>query len=526
MIEVSDAWLAAHKQTILPETFLEITFDVTDDGVSELVNVIAENEASFSNSSAIAGSVGTPVDANYATLEPNLWVLDGSKNIIPDEAPYNTPGYVSADDSDVSLTLSLSEARSKAIPGITIIWSSEYDEYPTSFTVSAKIGENLVASTTVTDNDSSTSVVEMELSNYDSVTITPHDWNFPDHRKRIDRVFFGYAITFGKDEILGYTHEQHGSLLSTELPKNSIDFTLNNADGRWNMANPGGIGRYLYERQRVRVRYGMDINGSTEWIKAGTFYLSEWDAPSNGMEARFVARDVFEFLLGETCPTSESSRIDNLIQTVLRKTGVPTDVGISVDPTIIASEETVNAGDDICEVLKLLSNSEQVAMWQDRNGVLVFENMMNGRNYAEGTIELQVAYSYPETELSKPLREITIPLYRRVQTDGGIKFEPNGATYTATFGSEGEVLTINNRYIGYDVNASHLANYTNKILKHRTIVSGEFRADPRFDVFDVVHVESKFGLLKYVVLTDIKYTYNGSFRGSYTGRVRGDGVWL
>lgn len=526
MIEVSDAWLAAHKQTILPETFLEITFDVTDDGVSELVNVIAENEASFSNSSAIAGSVGTPADAGYATLEPNLWVLDGSKNIIPDEAPYNTPGYVSADDSDISLTLSLSEARSKAIPGITIIWSSEYDEYPTSFTVSAKIGENLVASTTVTDNDSSTSVVEMELSNYDSVTITPHDWNFPDHRKRIDRVFFGYAITFGKDEILGYTHEQHGSLLSTELPKNSIDFTLNNADGRWNMANPGGIGRYLYERQRVRVRYGMDINGQVEWIKAGTFYLSEWDAPSNGMEARFVARDVFEFLLNETFQTSGVLGIAEAVQTSLNNAGAPNDVDVVVASSGSYFTHSINAGDDVCEYLQLVANAVPLLLWQDRDGALRFDNPDDGSRMKEvGEIPLSIAYAYPETEISKPLRAVKITIYRQVASENGTVFEKSGIVHESTYGSNGEELTVDNRYIPAEGNAAILSTYINRILSHRIIVNGEFRADPRFDVFDVVRVESKYGSLRFVILTDIKYTYTGSFKGSYTGRVLEKAGW-
>lgn len=80
--------------------------------------------------------------------------------------------------------------------------------------------------------------------------------------------------------IISYSHEQSGDLLTGAIPKHSIEFTVNNIDGRWNPSNPTGLEKYLSERQKLIVRYGMDVDGTIEWIKAGTFYLSEWSAPS------------------------------------------------------------------------------------------------------------------------------------------------------------------------------------------------------------------------------------------------------
>jgi len=49
-------------------------------------------------------------------------------------------------------------------------------------------------------------------------------------------------------------------------------------------------------------------------------------------------------------------------------------------------------------------------------------------------------------------------------------------------------------------------------------LSGEFRADPRLDVLDRITVVSKYSSSP-LYITDIKYTYNGAFRGSFSGRV-------
>jgi hypothetical protein len=51
------------------------------------------------------------------------------------------------------------------------------------------------------------------------------------------------------------------------------------------------------------------------------------------------------------------------------------------------------------------------------------------------------------------------------------------------------------------------------------MLKGDFRADPRLELFDVISVESKYGMISPVMITYIKYTYNGSFHGTFEGKV-------
>ena len=587
MQEVSEAWKEAHKQPLLPETFVEITVDAIDpDAINELVWMNHYHGESFSNvRNVVNGFTGTAyvgsthitespsvTEGKYAFLEYNLWSLDGTRAILTDTENYVPPGLVSQNLGYDEIWFVWQNTRTSPIPGITIQWSSEYDEYATEFTVLARDGElNITDEITISDNRSNISSVELPLSKYYQIAVFVHEWSFPDHRMRIDNISFGHKWVFDKNSILSYTHEQTGDLTSLELPTNKIEFTVDNSDGRWNLLNPNGLEKYLYERQSVSVRYGMDINGATEWIPGGKFYLSEWRAPSNGMEARFVARDIFEFLLNVEYtyvgvrltaivdsitiyenPTTESTIVgwyyrgdtfgvtdstivgetpnavlwwctekgwiqwnqsesktlyfSEIVDEIISKCDLPADFTVSL-PTNWSTVHTSNAylKSTAAEILQLCANYACNVLYQDRNGTLVVKWLLY--DLSGYVISGFSSYSHPEVELAKPIKEVINVIH------------PSGATdyeEKIILGDTGETIKIDN-----PLSTSHLSQmstYYERRYAYREIVSGEFRADPRLDLFDVVEVETKYGVLSPVMITSIKYTYNGSFHGSYTGR--------
>lgn len=508
MIAVSDAWKAVHQRSLLPETFVEISITVADTDVEESVTITAENESEFSNRENIIGEPLSQSDKG-ATLEHNLWVLDGSRTYWRDSA-----GFMSDNDDPCSLTFSFPEARTMEIPGFVITWSNEHDEYPHSFTVTVKNGDTVLGSVAVTDNTSVESVVELSVSNYDSVTITVLDWSIPNHRKRIDEVVFGHVLRFDKNDILSYTHELHGNVNSSELSSNKISFTLNNVDGRWNPNNATGLERYLSEQQEVNVRYGMDIDGAIEWIKAGTFYLSEWRAPSNGLGANFVAGDLFGFLINIPYVRS-GSEMDFFWyhRNVCDQAGV---FGYRIllntypdsDRTITTTDKEYN----LAEILQLCANATGCLLMQYNNGTVLIQRQMS--DLSDYVIASALSYSHPEVELTKPLKAVSVDY-------GG------SAPYVLAVSDSGETQTVVNPFIYNEKRAIKAANWIKHNMISRKTVSGEFRADPRLELFDIVSVESKYGVLTPVTITDIKYSYNGSFRASYKGVIaeQGDELW-
>lgn len=508
MIPVSQAWKNTQYRFLLPETFVEISCTVTEIGAQDDAVASGTMEEIFSDVGSIPGTSGEQSTKYYATLEPNLWALDGTRNILEDSAPYANTGYVSNIAQGGSVTLKLPEVHTVPIPGVSITWSSEYDEYPHVFTVTAKNGDTVVAETTVTDNTSNKSLVYMEIANYDSITVTIHNWNMPDHRSRVDSLKLGLDLTFTKQEILSYTHEQRGSIVTAELPKNAIEFSIDNRDNRWNPSNPTGLERYLSERQKLTVRYGLDIGGTTEWIKAGTFYLSEWRAPSNGMEATFAARDMLEYMLNEVYTGITSGTLLDIANAAVAQANLPAGEIVFFSPVLDNYSITLPAGEHkIAEILQMCANAACCVFFQDRSGVLRIEPYT--LELSEYLISSALSYSYPEIELSKALKSVS------VEYNSGDTSEK----YNLEVAASGETQTVSNPMINTEGHAFVVAEWVKESLISRKTISGEYRADPRLDLFDAVTVESKFGPVSPVVITDIKYQFNGSFRGSYTGRI-------
>lgn len=507
MIAASQAWKNVQERFILPEGYLEITCAITETGAQESVSAMAPDEESYSRlTNAIAPGGVTPAN-KYATNELNLWSLDGSMSVFPDNWP-NDVGYVSEiGDGTGIIILALQEVRTVAIPGITITWSSEHGEYPTSFKVYAYNDGGVIAEKTVTGNKDVVSIVDMELVNYNLIAIEVLEWCLPYRRLRMERAALGHILTLNKGEILSFTHEQHGDLNSGELPKNSVQFSFDNIDGRWNPANPVGMEKYLSERQKVTVRYGFDISGSIEWVDAGVFYLSEWRAPANGLEATFSARDVLEYLLNTPYTGITSGTLKALAEAAMAAADVPADVGVVFDEHLGSYTGTIQMGEGekltCAEVLQMCANAASCVIFQDRKGALHIERL--NPEDSGYTISSNLSYAHPEVDLSKPLKSVSV------------SYGDN--THTLSVDTAGETQTVNNPLVSTSTQAAEIAEWVRDTLVARKSLSGEYRADPRLDLFDIVQVESKYGVISPVAITHIKYDYNGAFVGSYTGRL-------
>ena len=506
MIPVSDEWKSVQQRFLLTESYIEIDVGVTDDEAQNMAIVQATDEALFSNAPSIMSNSSRE---KYASNELNLWALDGTRAILPSEGAFTPAGYVSDIDSVGSVTLSFPTIRTSAISGLTITWGNQYGEYPKAFTVMGRNGDTILAEVTVTDNRNSISAVSIPLENYNSISIVVHEWGLPNRRVRIEKIAIGHLMTFTKSDLLSFTHEQDGDLLSGKIPKYSIEFSLDNSDGRWDPNNPTGMAQYLSERQKLTLRYGLDVNGTIEWIPGGVFYLSEWIAPPNGIEARFVARDVFEFLLNEEMWSSAFQPLSRWIE-YATDNELPSGATVTIAPSLAslsaeyAPSYTESSVSTNAEIVQKCANAGCCILRYDRAGVLHVERFDN--TLTDYRIPLSLSYTYPEMMLSKPLKEVAVDYGADVP-------------YTMSVDSSGVQQTLSNDFIRTENNALTVAGWVRDILKTRKTVSGEFRADPRLDVYDVVVVEDRYGNALRVAITNIKYTFNGAFRGTFTGRI-------
>lgn len=345
------------------------------------------------------------------------------------------------------------------------------------------------------------------------------------------------TLVYTKKDLLSFAHQQTGSLVSGELPKNHIEFALDNSDGRWNPSNPRGMERHLSERLKVTLRYGYIINGIEEWIPGGVFYLSEWRTSPNGLEANFTARDILEYMIDTPYTGDVSGTLYDIAQRAIAEADLPFDSEADAEPFVVGestlgsavlglpvvlsvniSEELKNysvgdieydGNDTVAVILQKCANAAGCVLYQGRDAALVI-----GKLAYEDTgyvIPTKLSYSYPEIEFSRPIKNVSV-----TYSGSEVSLYP--------FSSTGETQTLNNDFIKTKEQADVVAKWVCDTLRTRQQIRGEYRGDPRMDIFDVVNVESKYGTIAGVVLTDIKYTFTGAFRTVYSGYVRGSGT--
>ena len=291
--------------------------------------------------------------------------------------------------------------------------------------------------------------------------------------------------------------------------------------------------RYLSDRLKITLQYGCKIDGTEHWIPGGVFYLSEWRTSLNGMEASFVARDMLEYMIDKPYTGSVTGTLYEIAQNAIAMAEVPDDtepaiLGVtSLGAAVLGRSDTeiVSLSDElkkysvgdieydgtesIAVILQKCANAAGCVMYQDRNGIFTIGKLAyDDTGYV---IPTNLSYTYPESDFSRPIKNVSVTYYGNEVT-------------LYPFSAWGETQTLNNEFIATKQQANEIAKWVCDSLRTRQQIKGEFRGDPRFDLFDVVRIESKYGTIAGVVLTDIKCSFTGAFRIAYSGYVRGSGV--
>ena len=515
----SQAWLDKFNDTLVPEEFVEISYNSTEPGVQEDATASATAQVPFGNIENTTKELDR-VLTKYATGETNLHVLDGSFRLLPDSVPYADAGFISqtlvSDSSHPRIILSFGSVHTRAVPGLTVVWSSMMNEWAAKFKLTAYKGTAVVSTITVSNNRSVYSETEWEIYGYDSIAIDILEWSIPNRRARIEWIMVGLHKVYSKKDIVSYTHTSSRDPISAQLPKDSIEFSLDNSQKTWDAINPRGMFRYLYERQEVDVRYGMDVDGETQWINGGKFYLSEWSAPSNGLEASFTARDALEFMMTSNYTGRKTGTLYQMCYDALET--LPSNV-----PSFYISEELKEYSTDISsektsyknsDILQLAANAAGMALYQTRDGHIRIERVNLTAEEGTEVYEIPVInnFQWPEISFASRVKNVSC------NVNGKEHLYPEGSN------AEGVTQTVSNELLteAMLVKSKNSITEAYAMLANRKKVELEYRASPHIDAFDHVKFNHNFGYASSVFVTESKYQYTGCFKGTISGYVLAD----
>lgn len=541
-INRAEEWKNAHRQTILSESFVEVSLDITDpDALADAT--ASDNGAIYiSNSKKLTDGVVSTASP-YCTLEQNLWCLDGSRTALPESDYGENNGFVSDVLSDETcvfnpkvpvITLMFHETHDKRIPGIDITWSKAYNEYADTIEVIAYNGDTVVATKTIVGNKSVKTTIVSEIVGYNKIVIIIKKWCLPNHRARVEDILVGINKIYGKTELFDYSHTQSVDPISTALPKAEIKFSIDNLNGEYNPYNTEGFAKYLMERQEAKVKYGLKMSdGTTEWIDGGTFYLSEWYAKQNGLTADFTARDSLEFMSDIYYDTeftekfteiqSKGRTLDYLANKILVKAELPFPSDGSprwvIDKSLSGIVTKAPLPEDtLANCLQLIANAGRCTIYPDRKGTLRIEPLKN--EVTDYTIDSFNSYSKPEITLSKPLKQVVVKEYKYTNGTNGI--ESTSVDVVTSVGATGEIITVDNPLITYDTNASAVGQWVADYLKLRMTIDSSWRADVRLDALDIISNQNEFNTNR-VRMTDVAFKFSGAFSGTGKGKVINNG---
>lgn len=320
----------------------------------------------------------------------------------------------------------------------------------------------------------------------------------------MEGVVFGIQKVYGKSDIMSYSATMYANPLSAELPKSEITFEIKNLNGAFNPDNPQGVEKYIMERQRVTVSYGYKLGDMVEWIDGGIFYLSEWDTPQNGITATLKARDAFE-LMTDTYTGPAQGTLYQIAKAALTQADIPSLPDGHPRWFLHPYLERVSVPDyaelrdcSIAEVLQYVANAGCCVLYQNRRGQVRIEPLL--RNLTDYSIDRFNSYADSELVLTKPLKAVAV----------------NRDRYILPVARNGTTQPIENPLIS-DKQAPAVAEWVAELLANRRTLSGAFRVDPRLDPLDIVTNVNQFSASR-VVVSEVKFSYNGAFRGSYRGR--------
>lgn len=425
MQKVSQAWKDNQNSQLVSESFVEISLDITDPVSTDDATATDNGAVAFSNTEDIIGTSEEEITP-YATLEQNIWVLDGTREVLPQSSDdYKNAGYVSATlsgengefSSPPTVAINFNEVHEVPLQGITITWGETQGDYPTDFTVTAYNGENVVGEKIVSGNTNMVSIVLIDIVEYNKITIAVNKWCLPYRRARIEDILVGIRKVYTKNDIFSFSHSQEIDIISASLPKGTVSFEVNNIGREYDVYNMNGLAKYLTERQELKVKYGYKINGTTEWIDGGVYYLSSWESKENSNSAKFEANlrfDDLTMIYDQGVYLEEGRSLYDLAVDVLTFANIPLADDGGVRWVIDESLRDITTLsplplDTVANCLQYIANAGCCILYQDRKGIIHIEK----RDYIESDYSINPtnSFSKPSVVLSKPIKNINVSVY-------------------------------------------------------------------------------------------------------------------
>lgn len=424
MQDVSTEFKNELNKTIRNRTFVEVKFQMIDNKLTSECTTVDNGHVYYSGNKYLEQ---TPSTIEYATLEEDYWLLDGSKTNLPSSNYGQQPIILSAlSDANGNytgtkpcITITATDlSQLYSLIGITINFDEKQNDFATNFTIQRYNNGTLVGSTTCTNDSPSFISQVIDLEDFTELKIIFNSINKPYRRVRISNIVLGTEVKFTENDIISMSHKKETDVLSREIMQNSFEVTIDNYSGQYNADNPTTLNRYLQDYQKISVDYYQEMDdGTLENVNGGNYYLSGTPRIDKN-QATFYATGLVEKMTDIYYRAYEQNgnTYKAILMDIFSKKLMPDNLG-TPSYEIDSSLESMTCSVPIPpyagnEIIQLICNATNMVCFEDVNGKIHIAPCNTEKvDYKFG---LNEQYELPTVSTLAKLKNINVKFYSKV----------------------------------------------------------------------------------------------------------------
>lgn len=472
--------------------------------VFEVVDTNAKGAAQFSASEAAFGDLSHFQDEKstekyFPALEHNLWLLNGSGNILSDNenvgwwsatmsndnAEYTAPPYISVYFGGIAIST----------VGLSINFDPGANQYPTKVRLTTYGADSsTVINSAVFDNDTPTAVFDFPSENYYHLKIEFLAAKQPSRRVRVSEIVFGVIQRYNADNVEKIKLKQSASAAAESIASTQLELTIDNSERQYDLLAPQNIFAFLQDGKQ-EMKMSAVVNG--EEVDMGFVYYTSAKAGDGGMTATITGNDRMIQLDNVTVSGKNgTSTLQTLVNEILDGTGISAEFEGNLGATAVNMAIPENTRKR--EALRLLAQASACTAWMKLDGVLHFGNLPVASSEVQ-TLTGDDLYNFNGISISNKVDAVLLKVRN--------SYANTEAEYLAGEGTN--VKTVNNPCV-YSDNGQYVANWLLECYQRRRNYAVSNQGDPALEIGDTVKIYDAYGQNLNAAMTGFTLTFGGA----------------
>lgn len=453
--------------------------------------------------------------AKYTTLEHNMFVLDGSMTLYPEEIKNLQTGWVSKETSNHNggyrgkAKLNFKFSKPQDFYGVTLVFDKQnQEEIPKLMRITFFNSAKDILSKSFEKPKGTYHQVNIPIKNCSEIKIEFLNSRIFGRRARLSEVVFGVVAQYDSDSIVSASERHQINLLSESLASKELTVTIDNKEKLYNLINPQGVYEYLQSGQYVN--YWMSINGVMS--NMGVRYYKSAGSTDSGLTASITFTDRLIFLDDVKYNNGKSGTWTLLaaINDILSVAKIST-VPIFEDMLSNVIIRSCIPRDTSCrEAIRMCAQAAMCVCYIDKNDRLHFFKPAYSDDFHNLTRD--TLHDEPDVNISEKLNAVKI-----TRRDVYIEHAED-ESFTASVAAEGELQqekNINNPLVN---NLEVFANWALTWVQKRTSFNLQYRGNPLLEVGDTAKIYDSFEVNGNAIVESHDITFDGGAQGIITAR--------